>query len=150
MAYATQDDLVPQRLSATQLLQLTTDPGATVPDASVVSSVLAKASAIVDGYCGQRYTTPLQNSTIATELTADIATYRLYQRRGQVKAGTAQEVAYRDAISLLVKISEGTASLDVPANALPQTSSGGPVVTQIPQVFTRPYGSECCEEDGWL
>ena len=148
MAYATQDDLVPQRLTATQLLQLTTEAGATEPDTSVVQAALDKASAIVDGYCGQRYTTPLQSSTIATELTADIATYRLFQRRGQVKAGTAQEVAYRDAIALLVKISEGTASLDVPAAAQPQTSSGGPVVTEIPQVFTPRFSADDC--DGWL
>lgn len=143
MAYATQSDLVPQRLSATQLLQLTTDPGATTPDASVVQAALDKASAVVDSYCGQRYTLPLQSSILATELTADIAVYRLYQRRGQVKEGTAQAVAYRDAISLLTKISEGEATLDVPANAQPQTTSGDVLVTQIPQVFDVLGGGNC-------
>ncbi len=144
MPYATQDDLVPERLTAKQLLELTTDepenpddPAPTEPDAEVVLAALTKASAMVDSFCGQRYSLPLKTSIVVTELTVDITVYRLYQRRGQVKKDSAVEIAYRDALAMLKQISVGTASLDQPdAPANPQTSSGGPVVTQIPQVFS--------------
>ena len=147
MAYATQDDLTPARLTLTQLLQLTTEAGAEEPDASVVQDALDRASSVVDGYCGTRYTTPLQSSELAKSLTIDIAIYFLYSNRGQVKAGTARAVDYNNAIALLTKISEGSATLDVPANAQPQTSSAEVLVTQMPQVFTPRFG---CDEDGWL
>lgn len=149
MPYATQDDLAPQRLDIQQLVQLTTEAGAIQPNASVVDAALEKASAVVDSYCGQRYTLPLNQSNLAKELTADIAVYRLYQRRGQVKEGSAQALAYRDAIAMLKDISNGKASLDVAPTAQPQQSSGAVIVTQIPQVFDHPNDSGC-NGGGWL
>ena len=128
MPYLTQTDLL-QRMTLKQLAQLTDDSGANPPtvDATVVNGVLEEASGKVDGYCRNKYATPLQASDQVTAIARDIAVYLLFSRRpGQVSKDVRER--YDDAISLLKDISAGKAVLDQPVGDTPQTINAGPVM----------------------
>lgn len=114
MAYLTQNDLL-QRMTLSQLAQLTDDSGAKPPsvNAGVVAGALDEASAKVDGYCRNKYAVPLQTSSEVTAIARDIAVYLLFSRRpGQIPEAARQR--YEDAMSLLKDVSAGKAVLDQP------------------------------------
>lgn len=143
MAYATQADLVPLRMTSAELVQLTddsesdTDPGAGEVNTAIVDGTLAEASARIDSYCRQRYVTPLQPSDTIKGLCLDIAQYLLFTRRRTTKPNETVAERYLDAVSFLKDIASGKASLDQPATATqPQTSSGNALVTANPQSFS--------------
>jgi len=128
MAYLTQDDLL-QRMTLSQLAQLTDDSGTKPPsvNVTVVNGVLDEASAKVDGYCRNKYATPLQTSSEVTAVTRDIAVYLLFSRRtGPIPTETRQR--YEDAIALLKDVSSGKAVLDQPVGQPAQSISAGPVL----------------------
>jgi phage gp36-like protein len=135
MAYATQDDLVPMRITLGDLTELTADDDSEGPDESVVNAALATASATVDSYCAQRYQTPLQASNVITNLTADLALYDLASRRRDTKPTETWTQRYQQAMALLKDISAGRASLDQPAAAQPQGSSADVTVPRRRQTF---------------
>lgn len=122
MAYATQDDLVPRRMTSQQLGQLTDDSGQDVVNAAVVADVLTEASGTVDSYCRLRYAVPLQSSEQIKGLTLDIAVYLLFSRRDRVTANVQQR--YNDAIQFLRDVGAGKAGLDQPTGATPQAGGG--------------------------
>jgi phage gp36-like protein len=126
MPYATQDDLVPRRLTLAALGQLTDDSGQDVINADVVTQVLTEASAAVDSYVRLRYTVPLQPSEQIKGITLDIAVYMLYSRRDRISDSVQKR--YDDAIQFLRDVGAGKAGLDQPTGAVEQ-ASGGPVVT---------------------
>jgi phage gp36-like protein len=78
MAYAAQSDLVPLRITQTELVQLTCDDASATVNAAVVTGVLEEASGTVDSYCRSRYVTPLQQSDMVKARTLDIAVYLLF------------------------------------------------------------------------
>jgi phage gp36-like protein len=126
MAYVVQADLL-QRMTLKQLTQLTDDALVGSPDATVVDGVLEEASGKVDGYCRNKYATPLQASDQVTAIARDIAVYLLFSRRpGQISADVRQR--YEDAIALLKDISVGRAVLDQPVGDTAQTINAGPVL----------------------
>jgi phage gp36-like protein len=141
MAYATQADLVPLRITNADLAELTSEDS-TVDD-TVVQSALDEASSRVDAYCGQRYKTPLQPSGLAKAITIDIALFLLFSGpRRNVPETIAN--AHTMAMAMLRDIAAGKASLDQPITAAqPQTSSADVTVPTTPQVFdecnTRGY-----------
>jgi phage gp36-like protein len=156
MAYATQADLVPARLSLGDLIELTSDAGnlniaalqaafvdpSTTTDPNilailtVVQAALDKASATVDAYCGQRYQTPLQLSVLVVEITVDLALFELAKRRRDTRPNETWTEAKDMAMKLLADVSNGRASLDQPVNATaPQTSSADVTVTHERQRF---------------
>lgn len=126
MAYATQTDLL-QRMTLKQLTELTTDDGDGPDPATIVAGVLAEASGKVDGYCRNKYATPLQASAEVTAITRDIAVYELFSRRPQKMSETVRQ-RFEDAMKLLRDISNGNATLDQPVGDTPQTISAGPVL----------------------
>jgi phage gp36-like protein len=129
MPYITQSDLL-QRMTLKQLTQLTDDTGqAQQPDATVVDGVLEEASGMVDGYCRNKYATPLQQSDEVASIARDLAVYLLFSRRPQAMPETIRQ-RYTDRISLLKDISSGKAVLDQPSGATPQTITAGPVLPQ--------------------
>lgn len=143
MAYATQADLVPLRMTAGELVELTddsetdSDPGAGEVNTVIVDGALAEASARIDSYCRQRYVTPLQPSDTIKGLTLDIAQYLLFTRRRTTKPNETVGERYLDAISFLKDIASGKASLDQPVGSTqPQSSSGEALVTSTPQSFS--------------
>jgi phage gp36-like protein len=119
MSYATQADLVPRRLTQSSWCELTNDAGGNTVDATNVTNILTEASALVDSYCVNRYTIPLQPSEQVKGLVLDIAVYKLFQRRRRMP----QEVndAYAATIKFLQDVSTEKAGLDQPTGALPQT-----------------------------
>jgi phage gp36-like protein len=135
MAYATQDDLVPLRLTQKDLSELTVDVPSGDPatdaatTATVTSAALVEASGRVDSYCRARYVTPLQQSEDVKGLTLDIAIYLLFSRRRTTKITETVQQRYDQAIAFLKDISASKASLDQPENATPQGGAGGPEIS---------------------
>lgn len=127
MAYATKDDLVPRRLAQNELVELTDDAGAGKVDDDNVANILTEASALVDSYCRQRYTVPLQTSDQVKSLTLDIAVYKLFERRRRIPDSVKD--AYVNALAFLKDVATSKAALDQPANTPAQTGSGAAVAT---------------------
>ena len=143
MPYATQDDLVPLRMTQQELVDLTDDTtsddqdGAGLVNPVIVDGCLAEASARIDSYCRQRYVTPLQPSDTIKGITLDIAQYLLFTRRRTTKPNETVGERYLAAIAFLKDVAAGRASLDQPITAAtPQSGSGGATVTQCPQRFS--------------
>ncbi len=141
MPYATIDDLVPLRLTGEDLTELTNDdPDATSPDMTVVSAAFAEATGLVDGYCGQRYGTPLQASAMVRAIMLDLVTYALATRRRQTKPNETWSERRDQAIALLRDVAAGKASLDQPATAAqPQSSSASVTTPTTPLTFNDDY-----------
>src|SRR6266702_4032598 len=137
MAYATQDDLVPLRLSQKELIQLTDDDNTGAVNTNIVTAALSEASGRVESFCRQRYQTPLQASEDVKGLTLDIAIYLLFTRkRTGLQPNQIIRDRFEDALDFLSKIASGKASLDQPQNATaPQSASGNTIATSIPQAF---------------
>jgi phage gp36-like protein len=154
MAYATQSDLVPLRLTQKDLVELTDDGDSGTVNAAIVTGALEEASGRVESYCRQRYVTPLQQSNDVKGLTLDIAIYLLFTRRRETRVGETVQQRFDQAIAFLKDIAAGKASLDQPASAAaPQTSSGEAVVTQKKERFSDSNldgysGSDCDQRTG--
>jgi phage gp36-like protein len=134
LGYAVQADLVPRRLTQQELVQLTNDSGENTVDAANVTAILTEASAVVDSYCRERYTLPLQSSEQVKGLTLDIGVYKLFLRRRRVTADI--EKAYENAIAFLRDVAAGKAGLDQPVGATPQSGSGNVVATDVEEKFS--------------
>lgn len=136
MSYATQDDLVPLRMSQKDLTELTVDVPSGDPDtdaattASVTSAALEEASGRVESYCRVRYVTPLQQSEDVKALTLDIAIYLLFSRRRTTKITETVQQRFDQAIGFLKDVSAAKASLDQPVTAAPQGSLSGPQISE--------------------
>jgi phage gp36-like protein len=136
MAYATQADLVPLRLTAKDLTELTVDVPSGIPatdaatTAAVTAAALEEASGRVESYCRDRYVTPLQQSDDVKALTLDIAIYLLFSRRRETTIGETAQQRFDQAIAFLKDIAAAKASLDQPSTSLqPQVSLGGPTIS---------------------
>ena len=131
MAYAQQSDMMPLRLTQTELTQLTCDDGTATINAAVVSAALEEASGTVDSYCRSRYVTPLQPCDMVTARTIDIAVYLLFsRRRGGLQPTELIRERYLDAITFLKDVAACRASLDQPATQqVSQTSTAGPQIS---------------------
>jgi phage gp36-like protein len=130
MAYAIQSDLVPLRMTAKDLIELTDDDNTGTINTAIVTAALEEASGRVESYCRMRYVTPLQQSDDVKALTLDIAVYLLFSRRRETTIGETVQQRFDQAISFLKDIAAAKASLDQPSTALqPQTSLGGPTIS---------------------
>lgn len=137
MAYATQAQLCPLRLSQKDLTELTVDVPSGNPatdaatTATIVLAALEEASGKVDSYCRARYVTPLQTSDDVVALTLDIAVYLLFSRRRTQAITETVQARYADAIAFLKDISTSKASLDQPVTqATAQGSLDSPQISQ--------------------
>lgn len=130
MAYATQADLVPLRMTQKDLIELTDDDNAGTINTAIVTAALEEASGRVESYCRNRYITPLQQSDDVKALTLDIAVYLLFSRRRETTVGETVQTRFDQAIAFLKDIAAAKASFDQPITALqPQTSMGGPTIS---------------------
>jgi phage gp36-like protein len=132
MAYAAQSDLMPLRITQTELTQLTCDDSTATINAVVVMAALEEASGTVDSYCRARYVTPLQPCDMVTARTIDIAVYILFsRRRGGLQPTELVRQRYEDAIAFLKDVASCKASLDQPATQqVAQSSISGPEVSR--------------------
>jgi phage gp36-like protein len=135
MAYSDQDDILEQ-LDEDILVQLTDDADAGAVDTDKVTRAIADADALIDGYCGRRYTVPFTTvPALILKFSVDIAIYNLYGRRKG--APDDRRTRYNDAVSFLKAVAKNEAALgeDDPLSAeseAPQMSSLNP-----DRVFTR-------------
>lgn len=137
MAYATQDDLVPLRLTQKDLVELTDDAFTGEVNSDVVNAALEEASGRVESYCRQRYVTPLQQSDDVKALVLDITLYLLFSRRRETRVSDTVQQRFDQAIGFLKDISAGKASLDQPVTAQQaQLGSGEAVITRKPERFS--------------
>jgi phage gp36-like protein len=131
MAYATQSDLVPLRMTVKDLTELTDDTKSGEINAAIVNAALEEASGRVDSYCRGRYITPLQPSDDVTSLTLDIAVYILFSRRRETRLTDTVQSRFDQAMAFLKDISNAKASLDQPASQpTPQSSAAGPQISR--------------------
>ncbi len=130
MAYATQADLVPLRMTVKDLTELTDDDNTGTINADIVTAALEEASGRVESYCRMRYVTPLQQSDDVKALTLDVAIYLLFSRRRETGVNETVQQRFDQAISFLKDIAAAKASLDQPSTSLqPQVSLGGPEIS---------------------
>ena len=128
MTYATEADFVTaygQELTV-ELTNLQ-NPEAETIDGTVLDRALSKASAIIDGYVGARYSLPLPAiPPTLTALSLDIARYQM----GHYGIESDPRKRYEDALKMLRDIANGTLSLglpegEAPVSGLPQIAGGG-------------------------
>lgn len=128
MPYLIQSDLS-EVLSEQELTQLTDDEKLGVVNAARVASVIASASAEIDGYIAVRYSLPLASiPALVKGWALAIALYRLYMRRHNVSAAVRQ--GYEDTIDQLKSVARGTLSLGIdPSPASSDQASHGEVLS---------------------
>jgi phage gp36-like protein len=134
LAYAAQSDLIPQRITAKEAVQLTDDTNTGQINDAIVANALNEASGTIDSFCRNRYATPLQASEMVTRLCLDIAAWTLFSRRRSAKIAETVDMRYQEAMKMLKAIAAGTAQLDQPTGDPPQTSCAGPVIASRRQI----------------
>jgi phage gp36-like protein len=135
--YCTQTD-IESAIPAATVIQLTDDSGSGAADADIVADAIAKADAIIDGYCAVKYSVPLSPvPAVIKGLSVDIAIKNLYARKVE-EMPAARKDAYDNAISFLKDVSRGLVSLGVDPE--PEASSQGSPETNktaSDRIFTR-------------
>lgn len=140
MAYATQDDIVTLHGEDAVLL-VAADAETGGIDAAAVNAALENATSLIDTHVGVRYSTPLASvPVLVRDLCIDIALYKL----SKVGAGLNEEgrIRYDDAISLLKRIADGKAKLDLPSEHsavtdIPLRAGGAALIGGSRRLFTR-------------
>lgn len=134
MAYSTQDDLLAM-ISQSELAALSAETG-DEPDSQVVAEAIARADAEIDAACGLRYTVPFAPVPERVKtLSADLALYHLYSRRGVVPAVWRQK--YEDALAFLQQVAAGLATLAGSGGEPPAAARQSPDFISGNRVFSR-------------
>jgi len=128
MAYCTQEDLE-EEIPEAKLIELTDDTGSGTVDEDIITEVIAEADAVIDSYCGHRYTVPFGSENfpdIIRLFSIRLAVYELYSRR--VDGGIPDSVAdnYDKTLDHLNRITLGRAQVNAPVAS---TDRGLPVAS---------------------
>lgn len=135
MAYCTQDDILDQ-LDEAVLIQLTDDAGVGAADADKVIKAIEDADATIDAYCQGRYTIPLSPvPNKIRQVSADIAIYNLFSRRGDAAPETRKD-RHKEAIRFLEKVSEGRIKLGA-ATPAPSNTPDTVNISSKTRIFDR-------------
>lgn len=135
----TDGDIMPSRMSLVQLTHLTceTDDPDDI-DQDVIDAAIEDADAIIDGYCGIKYSVPF--ATVPTRVksgSAKIAAYNLFEKRAaSVGMPDAIRQSYEDEIGFFKDVSKGVASLGIDPPPAPNTLTNAKVKSND-RVFTR-------------
>ncbi|HZP45352.1 MAG TPA: DUF1320 domain-containing protein [Candidatus Binataceae bacterium] len=146
MAYAAASDMA-ARYSNRDLVQLTNeDPTQTTINETLLTQMLADASAEIDGYLESRFALPLSDPpALLNRLACDIAMYRLQALRPLHDLADARK-RYEDAVELLVRVARGEVTLGLAADNVEPPTAPDAVLTQAggdptnelpPRVFSR-------------
>jgi phage gp36-like protein len=134
MAYSTQDDLLTM-ISQAELAALSAEAG-DEPDAQVVAEAIARADAEIDAACGLRYNVPFSQAPERVKsLSADLAIYHLYSRRGVAPDIWRQK--YKDALAFLKQVAEGQATLAGSGGEPPAADRQSPDFVSANRLFSR-------------
>lgn len=118
MAYATVNDLE-ERMSLVRLNGLVPEPAA--QRASILASVITRASDRMDGYLSARFATPVPASGYMQELCMSICEFDLYRRGSGPSVPEKVRQAYEDAIKDLKELADGKRDI---GGATPATPDG--------------------------
>jgi len=109
--YCDADDVVDQ-LDEAVLIQLTDDEDAGVVNTARVERAINDAEALIDSYCGGKYTVPFETvPAIIRKYAVDIAIYSLYARRQG--APEDRKTRYDEAVAFLKDVAAGKVTLGV-------------------------------------
>lgn len=134
MAYCDQDDIL-KLIPEQDLAELTTESGET-PDDEVVADCIAAADGEIDSYLGVKYSVPLATVPDRVKwLSADMAIYHLYSRRGVAPEVRRQK--YLDAVTFLKDVVAGTAKIVGLAGEAAATTPDVHEMTSSTRVFSR-------------
>lgn len=138
MAYHDLADLYPSRLTEAELIQLTNDEtgGESIVEA-VYEERRGDAEAEIDSYLGVLYALPLaETPPLVKRLSITMTIHALYQRRFPDGVPEGVRAAYTDAVALLRRLADGSATLGVQPR-LAENSSRTAAVTSHTAVFSR-------------
>jgi phage gp36-like protein len=129
MVYAAPSDMI-ARYPNRDLVQLTNeDPTQTTVSQTVLAQALADASAEIDGYLEGRFTLPLTDPpAVLNRLACDLAMYRLQALRPLHDLAEARR-RYDDALTLLMRVADGTLTLGLAPDNQEPGAAAGAVVT---------------------
>lgn len=117
MAYATADDVIGRYKPLTTMI----GPGTLdVTTVDIASLYIKDAESIVNGYLASKYSVPLTVEALVTDLTSDIAIYRLCSDK-LPRMPDYMEKRYTNAVSMLEMIRDGKMFL----TASSQTANSG-------------------------
>lgn len=115
MAYHVLADLVPQRVTEADLVQLTNDDvDATTVDTAVYEAERDRAESEIDAFIGARYRLPLETTpAVIKRLSMDLTVHGLYERRFRegVPEGIAETA--KSARRMLDRLADGTMTLGI-------------------------------------
>lgn len=108
-----------QTFDKSEIVRLSNEDGydGEVVNTAVVDELIKQASAYIDTFLSERYTTPLSETPdIIANICETIVYYRLKQRKGAITNYDKVIYDYEDAKSYLNKLSGGKVKLDVEAS----------------------------------
>lgn len=135
--YSTIDD-IKKLIPESTLVQLTDDERLGTVNQTRVDEAITAADTVINGYCGKKYSVPFAIAPdMVKALSVDIAIYNLYSRKVEEIPST-RETRYKNAISVLKGISDGTISIGIDPEPA-ATTQGAPETnkTESDRVFTR-------------
>lgn len=147
--YATLDDLI-IRFGTDELVQLTdrADPPADAIDLTVVDRALGDAGELIDGYLAGSYQLPLDPMPdLVRKIACDVARFYLHADQPT----EAVKDAYKEAVRLLERISNGTVTLQaagIPAPAGTTTQAVFIPSSDRPMFGRSPFGRPSFDRRG--
>ncbi|AUZ85850.1 gp436 family protein [Methylophaga nitratireducenticrescens] len=133
MTYCTQQDLI-IRYGQDELIELTDKQNLGQMDMDVISSAIADADSVIDGYLSSRFTTPIQPVPRSLlRIACEITRFYLYEN------GALDEVKdrYEKSLRMLKDIAEGKMSIGITAQGEKTPSKNTVVMTSGGNVFNR-------------
>ncbi|MBI4796597.1 MAG: DUF1320 domain-containing protein, partial [Deltaproteobacteria bacterium] len=102
----------------------------------VVAEAIARADAEIDAACGLRYAVPFSPVPERVKsLSADLAVYHLYSRRGVAPEVWRQK--YKDALAFLKQVAGGQATLAGAGGEPPAADRQSPDFLNATRIFSR-------------
>ena len=134
MTYATQDQLIERY--GYQMLVMLTDRGELATgliDETVVVAALSSADELINGFLQDRYVLPLTATPpLLSDIALMIAIWKLHRHEPNEKI----EKDYKEAMSLLDRISKGAVRLPIQGAEPATTNSGGVRITDRERPLT--------------
>jgi len=135
--YATLADILEQVAEA-ELINLTDDEQLDAVDETVVDRAIANGMAVIDAYCGDRYTVPFAPVPELVRMYAvDLAVYNLYSRRTHVAMPEVIGERQKQALAFFRLVQKGEASIGAPLLAATDSESYGALIPGNERLFTR-------------
>ena len=129
--YCTIED-IRRYVAEKELIDLTDDAGTGEADTDIAAGIITDAADEVNSYIQARYTVPLVSvPRFISQLTIDIAIYRLYKRRFAMEMPDSLERSYQNALKNLRLIQKGDLTIGA------ETGEGEQPATAAMNVLTN-------------